>query len=122
MEIPELRVRRYVRPNPATLQAAARERVLKGWDALPSPRTRPCLLEFVQLGRDVTCQLDGLYCGLAVRDGLLQSLRFAVPVGGALGETEFAPAPAPEFVPLDVRGVNQPGALAGATVTLDAAP
>ncbi|MBU0607866.1 MAG: hypothetical protein KKI08_08250, partial [Armatimonadetes bacterium] len=49
-------------------------------------------------------------------------LRFAVPAGAALGDTEFAPAPAPEFTPLDVRGLDQPGALAGATVTLDAAP
>jgi hypothetical protein len=118
VEMPGLRVRRYVRPNPLRLKADARARLLKAWDSLPSPLTRATRLAFVQNAADVDCYLDGLYAGKALRQGTLQTLRFTIAPGSALGETEFGVTPPAGFLPLDLTALDQPGKWAGAHVVI----
>jgi hypothetical protein len=122
LEIPELRVRRYVRPNPNLLKPGPREALLKEWDKLPSPLTRAVRLEFTQAAEGVECYLDGLYAGKALANGSLASVDFTIPPGSALADSEFESVRKPGLIPLDLSGLNRPGALAGAVATLDSTP
>ena len=118
IEVAELRLRRYVRPNPATLKPDARDRLVREWQNRPSPLGHVLPLAFVQDAGDVECTLDGLYAGKVIRAGNLRAVRFTVPPGSALGPASFAVAQPAEFVPLDITRQDRPGTLAGAQATL----
>ncbi len=117
IEVPELRVRRYVRPNPAMLKDPARKKCLADWATLPPPSAHPLTFTLRPSSGGIDGYLDGQYAGPVLRDGGLRSVQVTVPPGSAWGDARVVePVVEDRFLPLEIAPQDQPGALAGATV------
>jgi hypothetical protein len=75
------------------LKPAARDAVLKGWAALPSPFTYRFALGFRHDAGGVACYVDGGYAGRLMSGCRLKSVKFVVNPGAAVGDTSFAASP-----------------------------
>lgn len=123
LEVAELGLRLYRRPNLAMLKPEARTALLKEWDTLPSPLSQRVSLAFRQDGDEVECRFDGGYAGALFRGSKLRSIRFIVNPGSALGQTGFeSTARAAGFFPIELARQDRPGAWTAAAVALTAAP
>lgn len=119
IELTELKLRWYVRPNLAMLKPPAREELLRQWAQLPSPLTRRVSLAFHQVAGNVTCRLDSGYAGIVLRDSRLKSMTFIVNPGSAISQTNFDSSVAtPGYFPVDLARLDRPGEFAGAEVEI----
>jgi hypothetical protein len=121
IEIAELRLRHYLRPNPLRLKPDARDRLLKAWDTLPTPHSQPLALAFGPEGGGVAGYLDGLYIGQLLPQGSLRSVRLNLPAGAAVSEAEYISSThltgdVARFLPLDLSARLRADKLAGAQV------
>lgn len=101
VEVVELRIKRYLRPNPLMLKPALRAECVKGWDSLPSPRQLTFTLGFRQSPEGVLCLLDGNYVGRIFETGRLATMQIAAQPGSAVGETAFLRTSGDLFHPVD---------------------
>jgi len=119
IELVELKLRYFVRPNLAMVKTQARSGLIKGWDDLPSPLTHRLSLAFHHHGGDVTCRLDGGYGGTVRRGSRVRSVTFIVNPGSAIGQTSFGATPgAPGYFPIDISRLDRPGEFTDAEVSI----
>ncbi|MBT3378614.1 MAG: hypothetical protein HN742_15970 [Lentisphaerae bacterium] len=119
IEVVELKLRHFLRPNPAMLKGDLRNKLIGDWDNLPSPRTQRVALEFEHGAEGTTCLLDGGYAGMLFPDSGLRSITLVVNPDSAIEQTTFESSYArPGYVPVDLTRHHRPGALSRATVTV----
>jgi hypothetical protein len=119
IEVTELHLRHYLRPNPAMLKPDVRVAVVKDWAALPAPAAHRLCLALRHAGGGVECGIDGRYAGRVVPAGRLTAVQFTIEPGSALGRTTVDSAARPSgFVPVDLRPLARPGEFADAALTL----
>lgn len=119
IEIPELKLRCYVRPKPAMLKPEPRRRLVEDWSKLPAAGKRRFPLGFRHGSDGVVCFVDGLYAGRVFPSGRLAAVTFTVRPGSAVGPSRFDDGTAaPGFLPVELDRFERPGGWATAAVSM----
>ena len=117
VEIPALKARYFVRPNPVFYSDVALKAVRENWASRPGPAEHHFLLSLQLDAAGVALSLDGNYVGRVDRVGLLTKVVASLP-----GEVKVTCLPRTEWSPwsrLELRSLNRPGAMTNATLNVD---
>lgn len=119
VEIPALRTRYFVRPNPEFYDDAARRVLRARWTSLPGAADHPFLLSLRVDSTGVGLDLDGNYIGHVAGKTRLKEAIFPLPEDAAV---ECVPGGEWEpWLPLDIRSLVRPGAMSDAVLDIDRA-
>jgi hypothetical protein len=117
LEIPKLKTRYFVRPNPVYYNEKHLEGLRADWASLPSPTDHRFLLSLQVDDAGVALSLDGNIVGRVDRDSRLKAVIFPLPE-----DTAVQCVPAGKWEPwsrLDLRSLNRPGVMKDAVLKVD---
>lgn len=118
LDFPELRIRRWVRPNPACYPPKLREALVGKWETLPPASTYrfPLSLRLDTAGLEYW--IDGRYAGRVDKGARLKEAAFRPSAGAAVSDARCAGRDDARFLKLDIGRMARPGAMQDAQVSL----
>jgi hypothetical protein len=117
LDIPALKTRYFVRPNPNFYHEAAQRDLRAKWESLPGAAAHLFLLSLRLDGAGVAMNLDGNYVGRVNRASRLKEAVFPLPE-----DTAVQCLPGGKWEPwlcLDLRSLNRPSAMANAVLNVE---
>jgi len=117
LDIPALKARYFVRPNPAFYSENAVRALRDEWGSLPSPDDHPLVLSLQLDAAGAALSLDGNYVGRVDQVGGLKEVIASLP---AEAEAKCRPREAwSPWTPLELRSLARPGAMSNAVLNVD---